>query len=170
MKKRINITRKCILLTAACGWFSISQAQQMSCVARNDCGVEGAQPYLIKGENYTLPEKFTGSKEALTCNFGGTVIYAFNQMDINAAYQLEVVYLADSEREQRIVADGNEVQAPVVLQAGKEQRYQIDLPKKAYAYGQLVLVFEALKGPNALVSEVNLYTNSSLKTVPIRRR
>ena len=122
MKKRINITRKCILLTAACGWFSISQAQQMSCVARNDCGVEGAQPYLIKGENYTLPEKFTGSKEALTCNFGGTVIYAFNQMDINAAYQLEVVYLADSEREQRIVADGNEVQAPVVLQAGKEQR------------------------------------------------
>ena len=88
MKKRINITRKCILLTAACGWFSISQAQQMSCVARNDCGVEGAQPYLIKGENYTLPEKFTGSKEALTCNFGGTVIYAFNQMDINAAYQL----------------------------------------------------------------------------------
>ena len=166
MKKRINITRKCILLTAACGWFSISQAQQMSCVARNDCGVEGAQPYLIKGENYTLPEKFTGSKEALTCNFGGTVIYAFNQMDINAAYQLEVVYLADSEREQRIVADGNEVQAPVVLQAGKEQRYRIDLPKKAYAYGQLVLVFEALKGPNALVSEVNLYTNSSLKTVP----
>ena len=52
---------------------------------------------------------------ARTCNFGGSVIYAFDRLDIQADYQLEVVYLADSERRQRIVADGNEVQAPVVL-------------------------------------------------------
>ena len=72
-------------------------------------------------------------------------------MDIQADYRMEVVYLADNRREQRIVADGNEVQGPVVLEKGKEQRYMIDLPKKAYAYGQLVLVFEALKGDNAIV-------------------
>ena len=36
------------------------------------------------------------------------MIYAFNQLDIHADYQLEVVYLADHERKQRIVVDGNE--------------------------------------------------------------
>ena len=87
-------------------------------------------------------------------------------MDIQADYQLEVVYLSDSERRQRIVADGNEVQSPVVLEKGKEQRYRIDLPKKAFAYGQLVLVFEVLKGPNALVSELNLYSSNPKKPVP----
>lgn len=142
------------------------KAQEQFCVAKNDCGVENAQPFLIKGDNYRLPDKFGGSREAMTCSFGGTVVYAFNQLDIQADYQLEVVYLADSEREQRIVVDGNEVQGPTVLQAGKEQRYRIHLPKKAYAYGQLVLVFEVLKGPNALVSELNLYSSNPKPPVP----
>lgn len=143
-----------------------AQEARYPCVAQNDCGVEGRQAFLIKGENYTMPASLNGSKEAQTCNFGGKVIYAFDQLDINASYQLEVVYLSDSERTQRIVADGNEVQPPVVLHAGKEQRYLIDLPKKAYAYGQLVLVFEVLKGPNAIVSELNLYASTPQKPKP----
>lgn len=58
------------------------------------------------------------------------------------------------------------MQAPVVLEKGKEQRYRIDLPKKAFAYGQLVLVFEVLKGPNAIVSELNLYSSNPKKPIP----
>lgn len=143
-----------------------AQNKEMQQVAANDCGVAGTQAFLIKGDNYTLPDAFTGSKEAKTCNFGGMVIYAFDQMDIQADYRMEVVYLADSRREQRIVADGNEVQAPVVLEEGKEQRYTIDLPKKAYAYGQLVLVFEVLKGDNAIVSELNLYSSNPTRLKP----
>lgn len=42
----------------------------------------------------------------------------------------------------------------------------IDLPKKAYAYGQLVLVFEALKGDNAIVSELNLYSSNPAQLKP----
>ena len=150
------------------GMFSIGNicAQSLQCVAKNDCGVPGKQPFLIKGENYTMPAPVTGSVQAVTCNFGGTVIYAFNQLDINADYQLEVAYLPDADRVQRIVVDGNELQAPTLLKAGKEQRYKIDLPKKAYAYGQLVLVFEVLKGDNALVSELNLYSSNPRKPVP----
>lgn len=135
-------------------------------VATNDCGVDNAQPFLIKGENGILPESFPGSKEAKTINFGNTLIYAFDQMDIQADYQMEVVYLADKRGEQRVVADGNEVQAPVVLEKGVERRYVIDLPKKAYAYGQLVLVFEALNGDNAVVSELNLYSSNPAPLKP----
>lgn len=153
-----------ILLLACLGLQA--QNKTMQRVATNDCGVDNAQSFLIKGDNYTLPETFTGSNEARTCNYGGTVIYAFDRMDIQADYQMEVVFLPDNNREQRIVADGNEVQAPVLLEKGKEQRYRIDLPKKAYAYGQLVLVFEVLKGDNALVSELNLYSSNPQALIP----
>ena len=71
-----------------------AQGRIMKQVASNDCGVVGAQPFFIKGDNYTMPEDIKGSKEAVTCNFGSKVIYAFNHMDIHADYQLEVVYLA----------------------------------------------------------------------------
>lgn len=145
----------------------LAQNASLKQVASNDCGVMGAQPFLVKGENYRLPKEFSGSKEALTCNFGSKVIYAFNHLDIHADYQLEVVYLADHERRQRIVVDGNEIQAPVTLDAGKEQRYRINLPRKAYAYSQLVLVFEgAGKGANVLVSELNLYSSNPKAPVP----
>lgn len=144
-----------------------AQKTSMTQVAANDCGVPGKQPFLVKGENYTMPEEIKGSPKGVTCNFGSKVIYAFNHMDIQADYQLEVVYLADHERRQHIVVDGNEVQTPVTLKAGKEQRYLIDLPKKTYAYNQLVLVIEgAGKGANAIVSELNLYSSNPKAPAP----
>ena len=148
--------------------FSSALAQQndMHCVAKNDCGVSGKQSFLVTGQNYTLPKSIKGSKGAVTCNYGGKVIYAFNQMDIRADYKLEVVYLADAPREQHIVVDGNEIQT-VKLEAHKEQRYMIDLPRKSFAYGQLVCVFELNgKGANALVSEVNLYSSNPKAPIP----
>lgn len=145
---------------------STAQKSTFTRVASNDCGVPGAQPFLVKGDNYTMPDNIKGSKEAVTCNFGNKVIYAFNNMDIHADYQLEVVYLADSDRRQHIVVDGNEIQN-LKLEQGKEQRYIIDLPRKAYAYSQLVLVFEvAGLGPNAIVSELNLYSSNPKAPVP----
>lgn len=168
-----QIIKRLICFTAISGALAFlpspafAQSGQLHRVAVNDCGVPGAQPFLVKGENYTMPNHIKGSKEAVTCNFGGKVIYAFNHLDIHADYQLEVVYLADHERRQRIVVDGNEIQAPVTLEAGKEQRYLIDLPRKAYAYSQLVLVFEgAGKGANAIVSELNLYSSNPKAPVP----
>lgn len=151
----------CAMLPAA------AQQPKFGIVAANDCGEEGRQPFLVTGDNYTMPDEIKGSHKARTCNFGGKVIYAFNQLDIHADYQLEVVYLADHERRQRVVVDGNELQTPFTLHAGKEQRYLIDLPRKAYAYGQLVLVFDgAGKGDNVIVSEVNLYSSNPKAPVP----
>lgn len=165
---RITIGKLCMLAWML-AYTSIGYAQQKekeyTLVGSNDCGVENTQPFLVKGDNYTMPSSIQGSEKARTCNFGGTVIYAFDKVDIQADYRMEVVYLADSERKQQIIADGNNVQSPFTLEKGKEQRYMIDLPKKAYAYGQLVLVFDVLSGPNAVVSELNLYSTNPRKLV-----
>ena len=83
------------------GMFSIGNicAQSLQCVAKNDCGVPGKQPFLIKGENYTMPAPVTGSVQAVTCNFSGTVIYAFNQLDINECFgvRTESVFFKSKE-------------------------------------------------------------------------
>ena len=144
---------------------SVSAQSRYVRVAANDCGAEGRQPFLVKGDNYVMTG-LSGSEAALTCNFGATVVYAFDRMNIRADYRLEVVYLSDGDRRQRIVADGNELQSPFDLVPGEEHRFTIDLPRKAYAYGQLVLVFEALRGSNAIVSELNLYSTDSVPPVP----
>ena len=147
---------------------SFAQQKTWHCVAQNDCGEPSEQSFLVKGENYTMLPPVKGDKKALTCNFGSKVIYAFNQLDIHADYQLEVAYLSDGERQQHIVVDGNELQN-VTLLPNKEQRYRIDLPRKAFAYGQLVLVFENTgKGPNAIVNELNLYSSNPQAPVPFK--
>lgn len=134
-------------------------------VATNDCGVTALQPFLVKGDSYTLPSEFKGSQEALTCNFGGTVIYAFDKIDIQADYQMEVVFLADEDRKIQISADGNPVCEPIVVPANKEIHKKINLPRKTFAYGQLVLIFEALEGANAIVSGLHIYSTNPSKLV-----
>ena len=40
--------------------------KKMTQVAANDCGVTGQQPFLVSGEDYTMPEHIKGSKAAQT--------------------------------------------------------------------------------------------------------
>lgn len=135
-------------------------------VATNDCGVASAQPFLVKGDNYRMPKEIKGSEKAVTCNFGGTVIYAFNNLDIHADYTMEVSFLADSERVIQIYADGSAVCENITLPKGKEVRKTIALPRRAYAYGQLVLIFEPVTGANAIVSSLDVYSTNSKQLVP----
>lgn len=88
-------------------------------VGKNNAGVEGKQAFLVRGENYKLPKEFAGSEEALTGNFGSSIIYAFDELDINADYQLEVMYMADGDRTQHISADGNAIHGPIKLEKKK---------------------------------------------------
>lgn len=79
---KINITKRLNRFLAVAGAMligalpALAQESSLTRVAANDCGVPGAQPFLVKGENYTMPSEVKGSKEAITCNFGGKVIYA----------------------------------------------------------------------------------------------
>lgn len=130
-------------------------------VAYDDCGQPDNQPHLILGENYTMPA-YTNTNEVIrTCNFGSKVIYAFDKMDIQASYRLEIAFLADQERQVQLIADGNTICEDILIPEGKEVRKIIDLPRHAFAYGQFVLVIVPQKGPNAIVSEIKLYSTNS---------
>ena len=139
--------------------------QQM--VATNDCGNQSSQTFLVEGENYNFETKNRKiSSEILSCSFGPRVIYAFDNMDIHADYKMEVSFYSDQERTIQIQADGNPVCPPIIIKKDESQTMTIQLPRKAYAYGQLVLIFEALKGPNAVVSEIKLFSTNAQKLTP----
>ena len=94
-------------LSALSAW-----AQQYSEVAYDDCGTPGKQPHLVLGENYTMPSQLGGSLAERTCTFGNKVVYAFDKMDIQAKYRMEITFLADAERVVRLIADGNPLLYP----------------------------------------------------------
>ena len=53
-------------------WLSVlaisAQTTTLHPVASNDCGVDGKQPFLVKGDNYTMPDEIGGSGTARACN------------------------------------------------------------------------------------------------------
>lgn len=136
-------------------------------VAYNDCGVNDKQPYLILGENYTMPETLDNNMVMRTCNFGGKVIYAFDKMDIHANYRMEISFLADDYREIELIADGNPICEKIPVPAGKVVKKIIDLPRHSFAYGQFVLVVGVAKGANAVVSEIKILSTTNKQLQPV---
>lgn len=161
--------RTSFLCTLLCsGMMLWAQNRDFIPVAYSDCGDPAKQPYLILGENYTMPA-YPGAGEAVrTCNFGSKVIYAFDKMDIQADYRLEIAFLSDQERIIELIADGNPICEDIVIPEGKEVRQVIDLPRHAFAYGQFVLVATPKKGPNAIISEIKLYSTNKKELQPVR--
>lgn len=161
--------RTSFLCTLLCsGMMLWAQNRDFIPVAYSDCGDPAKQPYLILGENYTMPA-YPGVGEAVrTCNFGSKVIYAFDKMDIQADYRLEIAFLSDQERIIELIADGNPICEDIVIPEGKEVRQVIDLPRHAFAYGQFVLVATQKKGPNAIISEIKLYSTNKKELQPVR--
>ncbi len=166
--KNISKTVICIvaIMTLCSSLYSQIDNPKFTKVAGNDCGVENLQPFLIKGENYLISEDPKDSAKAATINFGKSVIYAFSGVDIKADYTMDLIFLSDQERIIKIYADGNPVCENIELTKGVEVRKTIPLPRKAFAYGELVLVFEAQKGPNAIVSSLDIYSTNKRQLKP----
>lgn len=129
-------------------------------VAFDDSGNPADQPHLVLGENYVMPAKYNASEADRSCNFGGKVIYAYDGMDIQARYRMEITFLADHDRRIGLIADGNAICDPIDVPEGKVVTRVIDLPRHSYAYGKLVLVIVPEKGDNAVVSKIRLLSDS----------
>lgn len=151
-----------------CSVLLSAQERKLVPVAYNDCGEPGEQPNLVLGESYIMPAYPGAGKEIRSCTFGSKVVYAFDKMDIQADYRLEIAFLSDQERQIRLIADGNPICEDIILPEGKEVRKVIDLPRHAFAYGQFVLVAVPQKGPNAIISEIRMYSTNGRQLVPVR--
>lgn len=138
-----------------------------SLVAYDDCGSTSHQPFLVEGQSYMFSSTDrTLPSEVLSCAYGARLIYAFDNMDIHADYDMEVSFYSDQERVISIQADGNVVCPPIKLKTNQMKKTVITLPRKSYAYGQLVLIIEALEGPNAVVSEIKLFSSNPKQLTP----
>jgi len=138
---------------------SSQEKKELNSVAYNDCGNTLKQPFLISGDNYIFPDTKMGNEVERSCNYGAKVIYAFDKVNKNSKYHLRVVFLSDNDREIALSADGNLLTESIVLKKGIRKEIKFEIPQKAYAYGQLVLLFEVLKGANAVVSELEIYAS-----------
>ncbi|MCK5835611.1 MAG: glycoside hydrolase family 2, partial [Lentisphaeria bacterium] len=136
-------------------------------VAQDNCGVRNKQPHLKAGSNYKFGAASGIPSSALTNTWGNEVVYVFDGMDIQAEYSLELTFYSaptDGTRKMKILSDTREL-AVVELTPGKLQVKKIDLPKFAFAYGKMRLVFEKIQGSNALVSFIKVYSNNPKKLI-----
>ncbi|WP_034044696.1 glycoside hydrolase family 2 protein [Wocania ichthyoenteri] len=162
-----NLSLKIVLLFFI-ATFSAVQAQTGNevSVAYNDSGNNDNQPFLVLGENYTFPDEKLGNEVDRSCNFGSKIIYAFDNIDINATYSLRAVFVSDKDRTINITADGNIIGEPIKLSKGSRKEINLQLPAKSYAYKQLVLVFELVSGISVVISELEIYSSNKTSLTP----
>ncbi|MCK0158258.1 hypothetical protein MWU65_13770 [Cellulophaga sp. F20128] len=149
----------------SCG-LSQAQVNNEVSVAYSDSGNPGNQPFLVLGDNYTFPDENLGSEVDRSCNYGPKVIYAFDNIDINATYSLRAVFVSDADRTIKITADGNTIGETIKLSKGSRKEINLQLPAKSYAYKQLVLVFELVSGANVIISELEVFSSNKALLKP----
>ncbi|MEW6744658.1 MAG: glycoside hydrolase family 2 TIM barrel-domain containing protein [Planctomycetota bacterium] len=135
-------------------------------VARSDCGAPGEQPFLISGSDYRYPEEHVPASvvasddAARTVAFGEQVLFRFEGLHPEAAYELRLTYLSDGERVQSLSANGTLLQEKVTLPAGEIVTAAIPLPRECTVAGSLTLLFQRLSGPNAVVSVIEVWSSN----------
>lgn len=161
-----TLFRNCLAapILAVLPFFSLAARDvKMNEVAFDDSGNRAKQPHLVLGENYMMPERYKASEADRSCNFGGKVIYAYDGMDIQANYRMEISFLADHDRRIALIADGNAICEPIDVPEGEVVTKTINLPRHSYAYGKLVLVIAREKGDNAVVSKIRILSDNPAK-------
>lgn len=167
MKNKQLFYRGLIVLTLLFSHFIVYAQKEYNEVAYSDCGNSLSQPFLVQGEDYIFKTTLDNiSPKLLSCVYDSKVIYAFDNMDIYADYKMEVSFFSDQERTIQLKTDGNPIGSPIELQSNQSKKIEINLSRKDFAYGKFILVFEALKGPNAIVSEIKIVSTNATKLVP----
>ncbi|NWK54954.1 glycoside hydrolase family 2 [Verrucomicrobiaceae bacterium N1E253] len=141
--------------------------KNMSLVAQDNCGVRGKEPHLVEGQAHAFgnPAGQKIDKSDRTCTFGDKVVYVYDGMDIQADYAIKLSFFSapgDHKRVLKVLSDTREL-ATITLTPGRLIHKEIDLPKFAYAYGKMRLIFEKVEGSNALVSTIKVFSSNPKK-------
>ena len=148
------------------GFESIDPLNRLHLVARDNCGMNGAQPHLISGSNWTFaPEEIDtlivdSNSPLRSVAHGEKVVFLYRGLYPGAVYKLRIHYLSDNhKRVQNVFIDGIKLQDHLELIAQKPMEVIINVPNEATNDGNIELTFEKISGPNAIVSEIELWSN-----------
>ncbi len=138
-------------------------------VAEDDCGVDAEQPHVAKGENYTFSESMVapppggadGGLSGRNIVFDNKeVVLLYGDLVPTASYKVAITYVTErtAQRVQRLEANGLLVHGDLDLPRGEPKTFVFDLPKEACAKDRLELKAIKVKGANAVVSYVSIYS------------
>ena len=134
-------------------------------------------PHLIQGfafdrdtddeSRYRLPEGSasdtvevgnTASHRSFAYHYD-TVRLQFTDLQPSLLYWTKVTYLQERQgtRIQNLDVDGFLLHGAFILPQGRAASYTYAIPGEAYADGEIILNFNRLAGPNAIVSEVSIF-------------
>jgi hypothetical protein len=129
-------------------------------VAEDDCG-SPQQTHVVVGTAWTYPESMVqadGPYRTLVFD-NQECLLRYRDPNPAAGYKVDVVYLDNGGRVQRLEANGHEVHGNLSLPVGRPRRYVYEVPRAAYADGKtLDLRFIKVAGANAIVSYVRIWS------------
>jgi hypothetical protein len=132
--------------------------------AYDDCGVINRQPRIVEGQVYLFPEdKVDGSERVRTVCYGNPNIKAdYHHLKKDVDYFIAITYVTDAgnKRVQRLHANSILLHDSYVLPEIKAEKLFFRIPAQEIAPdGTLRLTFECKEGPNAVVSEIELWAS-----------
>lgn len=159
----------CVLLTSLflvfpSGAGSFSQ-EEFRVVAVDDCGNDGRQRHMVSGLNWTFTEEeipvaaVPKDSPIRSVSFGG-VLYRYRGLKSEARYQVRATYVCDrAVREQVCMIDGRPAGDTIRMVPSQPIIRVYDVPREASADGQIDVTFKLLRGPNDVVSFLELLSN-----------
>ncbi len=155
-----------LLLPVFTGRVSAQDKEGLHLVAKEDFQSSSKAVFLESGSWYRYPERdipaaLVGRDDpARTVAFGKKVTFFLTGLDPKARYDLELTFLSDGPRAEKILAGGKILAEKIHLPKGRILVKRWTLPPSAYAKGELEIRIERLEGPNAVVSALKLWSAS----------
>ena len=129
-------------------------------VAEDNCGTNN-QTHVVVGKAWVYPVSMVEAPpeyRAIVFDNNACVL-RYLKPNPKASYKVDVVYLDNGGRVQRLEANGQQVHGDLKLPVKRPGRYVHDIPKAAYADGKkLDLRFIRVAGANALVCYVRIWS------------
>ena len=129
--------------------------------AEDNCGA-AAQKHVLVGKAWVYPKNMVEAPDAYRTIVFDNIACVLRYLKPNphAAYKVDVVYLDNGGRVQRLEANGRVVHGDLKLPLKRPGRFVYDIPKAAYAEGKkLDLRFIRVAGANALVCYVRIWSS-----------
>lgn len=143
-------------------------------VAEDNCGTAG-QTHVVVGTAWLYPPTMVdaGQEHRAIVFDNNACVFRYLRPKAEAAYKVDVVYVDNGGRIQRLEAGGHEVHGRMELPLKTPKRFVFDVPRAAYGDGEKIeLAFVKEAGANAVVSYVRIWSSdpAPLGAPPLEER